>query len=195
MQCRQIYIDASAYQLTCIGLMILIRWFAQVHQSGSGWSPVVSHFTHSIKCLRFQNVCAKLYSSVHLCCSTWMTTWQSCPSVSCSAAQMMPSSGGDPRKTVFDALWISFLLVVPLHCRPWLCNSCCLSVRDDQTVSAGRGLGWPGLPHRGHAPRHVGRTLVDRPVPQLNPRRRSCHYHNPAGLAHTHTHPHNYFQT
>lgn len=56
-----------------------------------------------------------------------------------------------------------------------------LSVRDDQAVSAGRGLGRPGLPHRGHSPWHLGRAPVHCPVPQLHPRRRCRHYHDTTG--------------
>lgn len=138
--------------------------------------------------------------SVCLCSSMWRTTWQSCPSASCSAVQMMLSSGGDLRKMVFILLSYEFsFLFNLLGCDITLQHLCCLSIRDDQAVFEGCRLGRPGLPHCGHSPRHLRRTPIDRSVPKLHPRRWSCHHHNAAGCRHTPTHrlipPYRFSQT
>lgn len=72
--------------------------YAQVHQSGSGWSPVVSATSFT-----FYLVSEKTYfwgMCACMCLSMWMTTWQSCLLASCLAAQMMLWSGEAQRRTV-----------------------------------------------------------------------------------------------
>lgn len=158
---------------------------------------------------------------VCVCFSTWMTTWQSCLSASCSAALMMLWSGEDQRRTVCIYVcitnvyfcshkWEILCTISIIHHQTnhgkvllfvYGCQSCTgcrynrkiivnprvYSLgRDDQAVSEGRRLGRSGLPHRGHTPWHLRWAFINRTVPELHPRGRSCNHHHTTGrCAHT----------
>lgn len=112
----------------------------------------------------------------------WRTTWQSCPSVSSSAALMTLWSGGVQRRTVSSNTCTTFVLHLPDF--PTLSPSVLFpppSFRDDQTVFTGCGLGGTRLPHCGHSPWDLWWTPVNCPVSQLHPCWWSSHHYNTTG--------------